>query len=161
LIRPVVSEFIASISTTFDVLFFTASAPESANRVIDAIAPQTSIEHRFFGESCVISCGYSVKDLRLLERPLGRVLIVDGIDGSALLQPENLIRISAWNGTDGSDAVLLPEFLAVVASIAHEPNLPSTFRTRALERHHAHLFASGISARPTFRTDSECIFEIG
>ena len=78
--RPGVVDLIKQISALFEVFFFTASSREYANQIIDAIAPDTPESHRFFRESCVTRCGYPVKDLRLLERPMSRILIVDDSD---------------------------------------------------------------------------------
>jgi Dullard-like phosphatase family protein len=128
--RPGVHDLISSIASVFDIYFFTASAPEYANPIIDAIAPGTPADHRFFRDNCILSYGYAVKDLQILRRPLNRVLLVDDLEGSALNQPENLIRITPWNGTDESDRVLVAELLPLVMSLANEESLPTAFQSR-------------------------------
>jgi Dullard-like phosphatase family protein len=125
LLRPGLSQFLTSISAFFDLYFFTASAKEYANQIIDAISPETPSERRFFREHCFNWCGYPVKDLRALKRPLERMLLVDDMEGSALGQPQNLIRISPWNGNDQTDSVLLDQLLPLLKSVANERNLPA------------------------------------
>jgi Dullard-like phosphatase family protein len=142
--RPGLPDLISSVAPVFDVYFFTASAPEYANAVIDAIAPATPAERRFFREHCVLSCGYAVKDLRVLRRPLDRVLLVDDLEGSALNQPQNLIRITPWHGTDESDRALAGELLPLLMSLANEDSLPGAFRRRSGELRLSHLFSSTV-----------------
>jgi Dullard-like phosphatase family protein len=122
--RPGLACFLKSISEVFDVYFFTASAPAYANPIIDAIAPGTASDHRFFRENCVAYCGYPVKNLLLLNRPLSSILLVDDSAGSALLQPANLVLISPWEGTKPNDNVLLGHLLPFLLELAPEPDLP-------------------------------------
>jgi Dullard-like phosphatase family protein len=113
--RPGLEPALRDIAEHFDIFFFTSSDPAYANPIIDAIAPGTPPEHRFFRESCCLTDGYSVKDLRLLNRPLDRILIIDDIDGSALFQPNNLIRITPWFG-DENDKALCAELVPLLLS---------------------------------------------
>jgi Dullard-like phosphatase family protein len=145
--RPGLSHFIKSLSDSFDIYFFTSSAREYANPIIDAIAPETPGERRFFRDSCIPYCGYPVKDLRLLGRPLSRVLLIDDLEGSALMQPENLIRVSAWQGIDESDNVLIQQLLPALIDIAQESDLRIAFMNSA-QRHQYHgLFLSSMVSR--------------
>lgn len=143
--RPGVIDFIQTVSSFFEVFFFTASSREYANQIIDAIAPETPEDHRFFRDSCITYCGYPVKDLRLLERPMDRILIVDDMEGSALMQPNNLIRISPWHG-DESDGVLMEQLMPVLLGIACEPDLPSACMKYMNQYQVSQLFASQLAA---------------
>jgi CTD small phosphatase-like protein 2 len=138
------SHFLTSLSDAFDIYFFTSSAREYANPIIDAIAPQTPGERRFFRDSCTPYCGYPVKDLRLLGRPLSRVLLIDDLDGSALMQPQNLIRVSAWQGSDQSDNVLIQELLPVLIDIAQESDLRIAFMNSAQRHQYHEIFLSSM-----------------
>jgi Dullard-like phosphatase family protein len=125
--RPGLPEFIKTLSSIFDIYFFTSSAPEYANPIIDSIAPGTPIERRFFRDSCVSFCGYPVKDLRVLARPLSRILLIDDLEGSGLMQPQNLIRVSPWQGNDPEDNVLMSQLLPVLLEVSLERDLPAAF----------------------------------
>jgi Dullard-like phosphatase family protein len=140
LCRPGLPQFLSSVSALFDICFFTASTEEYANQIIDAIAPETPPERRFFRESCATLGGYPVKDLRALKCPLDRVLLVDDIEGSALIQPRNLIRTSPWHGTDQGDSVLLMQLLPLLASVAGKANLPAAARKRLQKTEAINLF---------------------
>jgi TFIIF-interacting CTD phosphatase-like protein len=131
--RPGVADFIKSVSPLFDLYFFTSSTPEYSNPIIDAIAPGTPAHHRFTRDNCAMHSGYAVKDLRLLDLPVNRIVLVDDIEGSAILQPRNLIRIAPWYGTDEHDNVLLKQLLPVLEILATEEDLPVAFQ-RALNK---------------------------
>ena len=143
--RPGVVDLIKQISALFEVFFFTASSREYANQIIDAIAPDTPESHRFFRESCVTRCGYPVKDLRLLERPMSRILIVDDMEGSALMQPKNLIRVSPWYGDD-NDKVLIEQLMPVLLGIACEADLPTACLRVMDQQQFPELFTSQLIA---------------
>jgi TFIIF-interacting CTD phosphatase-like protein len=132
-----------SVSRRFDIYFFTASERDYANQVIDAIAPATPHDHRFFRDACFTCAGYPVKDLRLLQRPLTRILIVDDIEGSAMFQPENLIRIVPWYGRE-DDNVLATELLPLLVQCADQTNLPVAFRHTVARDSFCSLYASRI-----------------
>lgn len=126
-LRPGLHEFLKDVSIDFEVFFFTASLKFYANQIIDVIAPGTPSNHRFYKCSCKNLYGYLVKDLSIISRPLNRIILVDDINGSALLQPENIINISPWNG-DKNDNVLLGQLLPMLTRIAEEKNLSLAFK---------------------------------
>jgi TFIIF-interacting CTD phosphatase-like protein len=140
-----------SVSQDYDIFFFTASTREYANPIIDAIAPETPPERRFFRDSCTQSYGYSVKDLRKIGRPLNRVLLVDDLEGSALMQPGNLVRIAPWQG--GEDAALLDQLLPLLQEIVGETDLPKAVRSSAQRHAPKDLFAP---VKRVYRIESDC-----
>jgi Dullard-like phosphatase family protein len=131
--RPGLADFLDAVSRRFDLFFFTASERDYANQIIDAIAPKTPHDHRFFRDSCATRSGYSVKDLRLIKRPLTHVLIIDDIEGSALLQPQNLVRIAPWYGKEDDD-VLSAQLLPILIECAGEGDLPRAFRNYVAQK---------------------------
>jgi CTD small phosphatase-like protein 2 len=58
---------------------FTASAPEYANRILNAIDPEENIfSFRLYRNNCYpTEKGIYIKDLRILERPLEKLLLID------------------------------------------------------------------------------------
>jgi hypothetical protein len=68
-------------------------------------------------------CGYPVKDLRILGRALNTILLIDDLEGSALMQPGNLVRVAPWHG-DENDSVLMEQLLPILREIAGEKDLP-------------------------------------
>jgi Dullard-like phosphatase family protein len=141
--RPGLQRFLSAVSECFDIYFFTASERHYADPIIDAIAPGTPANRRFFRENCIHFAGYPVKDLRLVERPLERVLMVDDVDGSALFQPMNLVRVSAWYGGEEDD-VLLSELLPVLRVCAGGSDLRMALREALNDRKFSALHISRI-----------------
>lgn len=131
--RPGLSEVLKTASKHFDVCFFTAGVQEYGNAVIDMIAPDTPKERRFYRDSCISHLGYMVKDLRLAGRPMDRVMLVDDLDASALLHPDNLMRIAPWSG-DIEDRVLENELIPALEALASEDDLPEAFRAYVKEK---------------------------
>jgi hypothetical protein len=52
------------------------------------------------------------------------VLLVDDLEGSAVMQPRNLIRVTARQGTNADDNVLLAELFPALLEIASQSDLP-------------------------------------
>ena len=124
-VRPGAIEFLDKIKEMYEIFIFTASEKPYADKVIDAIAPYIDQEHRLFRDSCQCADGYHVKDLRILNRPLNRVLLVDDMCASALFQRSNLVRITPWMG-EKDDTVLLQQLLPVLTHISKEFDIAST-----------------------------------
>jgi CTD small phosphatase-like protein 2 len=138
--RPGLTNALKQLSSHFDIYFFTASDPAYANQVIEAIAPGTPPDHRFFRDSCCTTCGYPVKDLRLLNRPLRQIIIVDDIEGSALFQPQNLIRITPWFGSPDDD-VLCGELLPLLMEKCSADDLPMAVHNSLNEKPRTGIFS--------------------
>jgi TFIIF-interacting CTD phosphatase-like protein len=145
--RPGLASFLKTVSQHYDLFFFTASAREYSDPIIDLIAPDVPPNRRFFRDSCSPQCGYAVKDLRILRRPLNRVLLVDDLEGSALLQPANLVRVSPWQGAGagGGDTVLMGQLLPLLSEIAGDGDLPRAAATAMHRNRCTDLFASTIA----------------
>ena len=119
--RPGLQKFLAEISKIYEVFIFTYAEKEYADKVLDIIAPEIDLEHRLYRDQCVKIQGYSVKDLRMIQRPLSRIILVDDTPSCALLQPPNLIHILPYQG-DTSDTVLLDELLPTLQHCAKYTN---------------------------------------
>jgi TFIIF-interacting CTD phosphatase-like protein len=139
-LRPGLKEFIDAASSLYDIYFFSFSLPQYANPIIDAIAPNTPQDHRLFREQCVTCSGYPVKDLRLLDRPLERVVIIDDLEGSALWQLEHLIRISPWQGQNVNDCVLMTQLWPLLKILANESDFRVALRHRLKSEDYKDLF---------------------
>ncbi|OHS98736.1 NLI interacting factor-like phosphatase family protein [Tritrichomonas foetus] len=120
-VRPGVADALKVLSSIYELFIFTASQVEYAEPIIEKVAPFIPKINRFYRDSCAPFCGYMVKDLNLLNRPLESIILVDDIIGSGLMQPKNIIGIPPWNGNVNDQiftAVLLP-LLLMVATAKH------------------------------------------
>jgi hypothetical protein len=98
---------------------FSVSTTSSSSRPLRAASPirpstsSASWSRRFSRDACVCRSGFLAKDLRRLQHPLGRALLVNDTPWSALLSPENLVRVAPWSGD-----LLMAKLLPVVESVA-------------------------------------------
>lgn len=81
-------------------MVFTASEQEYANKIIDALEhTEKFFVGRLFRENCFkAKRGFFIKDLRIFERDLKDVIIVDNLSYSFGFQPKNGIPILSYMG---------------------------------------------------------------
>jgi Dullard-like phosphatase family protein len=97
--RPHVDKFLAAVVQSFLVVIFTASMRDYANPVIDIICPSIPADRRLFRDACLLHEGFLVKDLRIFNRPLEDIIIVDNNPASFLFHPRNGIVCRTWEGS--------------------------------------------------------------
>lgn len=96
-IRPYARECLIEANKDFEVMVFTASHQCYADVVLDFLDPDcTLIHHRLYRDNCVQVNGVFLKDLRVLNRPLSQVVIVDNAAYSFGFQLENGVPIISW-----------------------------------------------------------------
>jgi RNA polymerase II subunit A small phosphatase-like protein len=105
-VRPHASDVLSVLHVHYDVFIFTAAAQEYADQIIDKAFPFIRQDRRLYADSCRYISGYRVKDLTLLGPQLDRVVLIDDIVGSAMLQPKNLFIVPPWMG-EADDVVFL------------------------------------------------------
>lgn len=78
----------------FEVIVFTASFSCYADKVIDELDPKREyIRHRLYREHCYFSDNIYLKDLRIINRNLADLVLVDNAVYSYYFQQENGIPI--------------------------------------------------------------------
>lgn len=76
--RPHLIEFLDACVLSFELILFTASEREYADKVIAIFDPQDKyFAHRLYREHCTYVGGIYVKDLGSLGRPLETTILVD------------------------------------------------------------------------------------
>ena len=79
------------------MIVFTASHQCYADVVLDYLDPDYAlIHHRLYRDNCVQVNGVFLKDLRVLNRPLSQLVIVDNAAYSFGFQLENGVPIISW-----------------------------------------------------------------
>jgi CTD small phosphatase-like protein 2 len=94
-IRPYAHEILKNLSRHFEVIVFTASHSCYANVVLDYLDPNNEyIQHRLFRDHCYQTPeGMYCKDLRVMDRDLSKMVLVDNAAYSYAAQPDNGIPI--------------------------------------------------------------------
>lgn len=94
-IRPHAQEILKNLSRYFEIIVFTASHSCYANVVLDYLDPTGEfIHHRLFREHCYQTPeGMYCKDLRVLDRDMTEMVLVDNAAYSYAAQPDNGIPI--------------------------------------------------------------------
>jgi hypothetical protein len=156
---PGLAEFVARLQQPYDVFFFTASHPDYANQIINAIAPSVRPSCWYFKDSCQTEGGYLVKDLAVLRRPLAQTLVIDDVEGSALANPMNLVRVTPLAG-DMSDNILIGQLLPLLEHAVIGADLPARVRNMLVREQSASL--GGVCQSTVNRYVNKCpvlIFE--
>ena len=94
--RPYVDEFLSELSNLYEIIIFTASIPEYANPVLDLLDKHKCIKYRLFREHCVFDNGIYIKDLKIFDRKINNMIIIDNNPLSYDNNVENGIPILSW-----------------------------------------------------------------
>lgn len=119
-LRPGLKSFLTHISKIFEVIVFTSSDKSYANVVLDLIDPDRSlIHHRLFREHCFLySESFYIKDLRILNRDLKNVIIIDNAPYAFGYQLENGYPIMSFtNNTRDKELAALTDYLEQLANV--------------------------------------------
>ena len=97
-IRPFCADLLAFANQHFEVIVFTASHQNYADAILDHLDPTgTLIHHRLYRPSCVkTEEGVYIKDLRVVNRDLKDVALVDNAVFSFGFQLDNGVPIAAY-----------------------------------------------------------------
>ena len=93
--RPHAREVLKLLSKHFEIIVYTASHKEYADKVIDILdEDRSTVSHRLYRQHCFKTRdGVYVKDLRIINRPLDKTSIVDNATYSYILQLNNGVPI--------------------------------------------------------------------
>jgi carboxy-terminal domain RNA polymerase II polypeptide A small phosphatase len=99
--RPGVDDFLTEMAKYYEIVIFTASIQEYADKVLDQLDTNRVIRSRLYGPSCVrggrtTPWPFAVKDLSLLGRDLSQTIIVDDNPRAYSFQPDNAINITSF-----------------------------------------------------------------
>lgn len=104
--RPGAIKFIRTLSEIYEIVIFTASLAIYANPLMDDIDPERCCVYRLFRNSCSVHNGCFTKDLSRMNREMENIMIVDNSPSAYMLQPENAIPITTWQGNPNDTELL-------------------------------------------------------
>jgi hypothetical protein len=112
-VRPFVQEFLqACLRNRCEIVLWTAGIPVYVNRIINAISRVVKRNHWFHYVVARSPMWYSdfgptIKDLRLIHRPLDRVLVLENSPASMQLQEGNVLLVEDFYGDNMDDQSML------------------------------------------------------
>lgn len=77
--RPYLSRFLKNVSKSWEVVVFTASIKDYADKILNEIDPQGYVSKRLYRDSCKKVNDAYVKDLTLLGADFSKTVIVDNL----------------------------------------------------------------------------------
>ena len=104
--RPGLFPFLKKANKHCEVVLFTAGLKAYADAVLRIIDPNRRLlRHRYYRDSCLELNGVHMKDLSILGRDLGKVVLVDNSMNAFACNLDNGILVPSWFN-DTSDSVL-------------------------------------------------------
>ncbi|KAI3904288.1 hypothetical protein MKW92_013034 [Papaver armeniacum] len=130
-LRPYAQKFLERVSELFDVVIFTASSKGNADRVLDFLDPQGKLfVGRYYHDSCTyLVDGSYVKDLRIFNADLAKVILVDDRPTNFRWQRDNGISVASWYSDPQDDELdrLLPFLESLAAANDVRPIIAERF----------------------------------
>ena len=94
--RPYVEEFLKELSSFYEIIIFTASISEYANPLLNELDKNKLIKFRLFRQHCTFEDGIYIKDLKIFDRKISNMIIIDNNPLSYDNNRENGIPILSW-----------------------------------------------------------------
>ena len=104
--RPFLEQFLQEMSLIYDIIIFTASLADYAEPLLDIIDKNKIIKYRLNRSHCRHYQNIYIKDLKVINRNLKDMIIVDNNPESYLMNKENAIPILTWED-DANDTELV------------------------------------------------------
>lgn len=101
IIRPYAIDMLKQLTSYYEVIIFTAANKPYGDAVIDELDPSnTLIDYRLYRDHCIRANNSYIKDLRILNRKLEHVVMVDDSIASFCNQLENGIFVPPFSGAE-------------------------------------------------------------
>ena len=116
--RPYLFEFLARMKRIYEIVIFTVSTKDYADKVCGCIEKKEKyFDYKLYRQHVTYIGREYYKDLSKLGRDLKKVVIVDNMPQNFALQKENGIAIKAFYGDCSTDKNLLYELGSVLEKI--------------------------------------------
>ena len=119
--RPFLEEFLSEMSYLYEILIFTASLAEYAEPLLEILDKRKIIKYKLNRNHCLYYQGTYIKDLKVINRNIKDLIIIDNNPASYVLNQENGIPILSWfdNPNDKELMRLIPilKYLSNVSDV--------------------------------------------
>lgn len=114
--RPGLDYFLGYLSQYYEIVIFGSNSQMFSEKAVAKLDRYHAyISYALYKEACRYKDGKLIKDLSLLNRDLGKTILIDINEESWAMQPENAISMKPWDGkADDTLIKLIPllEYLA-------------------------------------------------
>ncbi|CAK9435595.1 uncharacterized protein LODBEIA_P03220 [Lodderomyces beijingensis] len=115
--RPGLDYFLGYLSQYYEIVLFCTNSQFYSEKAVGKLDPfHAYISYALFREGCRYKDGKIIKDLSLLNRDLGKTVLIDVDEDSASLQPENAIIVEKWDGRPDDYLIRMIPFLEYLAT---------------------------------------------
>ena len=94
--RPYVEEFLSEIAPYYDIIIFTASISEYASPLLDLLDKKKLTTGRLYRQHCLFNHGLYLKDIKIIQKDLKDVIIIDNNPVSYVMNQDNGLPILTW-----------------------------------------------------------------
>lgn len=115
--RPGLDYFLGYLSQYYEIVVFSSNLQMYSEKTIQKLDPlHAYISYALFREGCRYKDGKLLKDLSLMNRDLGKIVMIDVEEEPTSLQPGNSIVLNPWDGKPDDTLVRLIPFLEYLAT---------------------------------------------
>ena len=104
--RPFLEQFLTEMNLIYDIIIFTASLPEYSEPLLDIIDKNKVIKYRLNRSHCRHYQNIYIKDLKVINRNLKDMIIIDNNPESYLMDKENAIPILTWEDDENDNELI-------------------------------------------------------
>ena len=119
--RPYVEEFLSEISPYYEIIIFTASISEYASPLLDLLDKNKLTSGRLFRQHCLFNHGLYLKDIKIVQRDLKDVIIIDNNPVSYVMNQDNGLPILTWY--DDLNDKELKKFIPLLKYLSNEDDV--------------------------------------
>ena len=116
--RPGLDYFLGYLAQYYEIVIFSSNYMVHSEKVVGKLDPyRSSISHALYREATRYRDGKIIKDLSMMNRDIGKVILIDCSPDAYSMQPNNAIPLKPWEGqASDKDLVKLIPFLEWLAT---------------------------------------------
>lgn len=115
--RPGLDYFLGYLSQYYEIVIFGSNSQMFSEKVVAKLDRYHAyISYALYREACRYKDGKLIKDLSLLNRDLGKTVLIDVNEESWAMQPDNAIPMKPWDGKPDDNLVKLIPLLEYLAT---------------------------------------------
>ena len=104
--RPYLDIFLQTLSKFCELVIYTSSTQEYADKVLNFIDSNQLIHEKLYRQNCIYVDNKYFKDVTKYEESKNKILIIDDNPKCYLGMKDNILPIKFWNGDEKDDSLL-------------------------------------------------------